>query len=229
MFDLLLYQPLFNLLIGLYLLAFRDLGLAIILLTVLVRLLLYPLFYKMFKNQTIMQRLQPEMKRVQERYKDNKEEQAKAMMELYRHHNINPFSSIGLIVLQLPILIALYQVFLYGLKEEALTGLYAFLPSVTHIDPTFLYLLNLEEKSMVIVVLAAAAQYYQSRLTLPKTNGDKNDVVSRVGRQMMYIGPVLTIVILGVLPAAVGLYWLTSSLFSLVQQLHINRKLVDQE
>src|SRR3989338_3426985 len=128
LFNTILYQPLFNALVFLYkYVAFEDLGVAIILLTLVIRLVLYPLFYKSFKNQTLMQRLQGQIRKIQHDHKDNKEKQAQALMALYREHKVNPFSGLIMIIIQLPVLITLYQLFLNGFTPESMSNLYSFL------------------------------------------------------------------------------------------------------
>ena len=127
MFKTILLNPLFNTLIFLYnTVAFNDLGIAIILLTLLIRLVLFPLFYKSTRNQLLMQRIQPEINKIQHTHKDNKEKQAQAMMELYKKHDVNPFSGFLVLLLQLPVLIAIYQVFLGGFSAQWLDSLYSF-------------------------------------------------------------------------------------------------------
>ena len=227
MFHTYLYQPLFNGLIYLYnTVAFGDLGVAIILLTLVIRILLFPLFYKGFKNQTLMQKIQPEIALLQETHKHDKEKMATAMMEVYKRYNVNPFSSIILILLQLPILIALYQVFLNEFGDEALKDLYAFVASPGHLNATFLNLIDLKGKSILLVILAAICQYEQGVLSLGgKTATSKNEPHQQMAKTMIWIGPVLTVLVLGSLPAAVGLYWLTSSIFSIGQQWYINKEI----
>ncbi len=226
LFNTYLYNPLLNGLIFLYDYAsFGDLGIAIILLTVIIRFIFYPLFYKSFKNQTLMQKIQPEIERIQRDMKDDKENQAKALMALYREHKINPFSSFLLLFIQLPVLIALYQVFLNGLSGDLGGILYSFIPNPGTLNPIFLGLIDLSQKSIIIVILAAIVQYWQGSLSLAKNAGQPESQTAQIGRKMIYIGPVLTVDILGNLPAAVGLYWLVSSLFSVGQQWLINRKL----
>src|SRR3989344_449385 len=115
MFQTIFFNPLFNSLIFLYnTAAFNDLGLAIIFLTIGIRIIFLPLFYKSSKNQILLQRLQPEINKIQHDHKDNKEKQAQAMMDLYKKHNINPLSGFLMLLIQLPVLIAIYQVFLHG-------------------------------------------------------------------------------------------------------------------
>lgn len=226
LYNTILYQPLFNALIFLYqYVSFQDLGMAIILLTVIVRTILYPLFHKSFKNQTLMQKIQPEIQKIQHDHKDNREKQAQSLMELYRRHKVNPFSGFLLIFIQLPILIALYQVFLAGFSPESLTNLYDFLTPPNEISHSFLGLIDLSTRSIVMVGLAAVAQYFQGQLALPKQQPGKENTASKIGRQMVFIGPVLTVVVLVSMPSAIGLYWLTTSLFSIGQQIIINKSL----
>jgi YidC/Oxa1 family membrane protein insertase len=228
-FHTILYQPLFNGLVYFYTtIAFNDLGVAIIVLTIVIRILLFPLFYKGFKNQTIMQRIQPEIKRLQETHKHDKEKMATAMMEVYERHHVNPFSSILLILLQLPILIALYQVFLNGFGDQALTDLYPFVQNPGHLNATLFHLIDLKGKSILLVILAAVCQYYQGVLSLGVRKGDEQkEPHQQMAKTMVWIGPILTVVVLGALPAAVGLYWFISSLFSIGQQWYINKSIDD--
>jgi YidC/Oxa1 family membrane protein insertase len=231
MFQTLFHDPLVNALIFLYnTVALQDLGLAIIYLTIVIRVIFLPLFYKGAKNQILIQRLQPELEKIQHDHKDNKEKQAQAMMDLYRKHNVNPFSGFLILLIQLPILIAIYRVFLEGFPPEILDSLYGFVTRPEYLNTSLLGLLDLEKKSILMVSLAAIAQYLQGILTLPKAKkGKELSTPERIGRQMVYIGPVLTVVILVNLPAAIGLYWFITSAFSALQQLYINKTLNIEE
>lgn len=228
-FHTILYQPLFNALIFLYnTVAFKDFGVAIILLTIIVRIILYPLFYKSFRNQTIMQKIQPEIQRIQHDHKGDKEKQARLMMELWKTHKVNPLSGTLLLFLQIPVLIVLYKIFLSDFSPEILgANLYSFITSPGSINPVFLGLINLKSRSIVIVVLSAILQYIQGKLSLAKNAGG-NSKASKIGAQMVYIGPVLTFLVLTSLPAAVGIYWLTTSAFSIFQQFLINKSLAKE-
>ncbi|MDP3729398.1 MAG: YidC/Oxa1 family membrane protein insertase [bacterium] len=227
MFDTLLYNPLLNALVFLYnTIGMQDLGLAIIILTLIIRVIFLPLFYKSAKNQILMQRLQPLLKKIQHDHKDNKEKQAQAMMELYKEHKVNPFSGFLILLIQLPVLIAIYQVFLNKFSPEIFDSLYTFIARPEVLHTTFLGLLDLEKRSILMVVLAAIFQYIQGRLMLPRLEkGQELSQAEKIGRQMVFIGPVLTVAILTSLPAAIGLYWLVTSVFSVVQQIYINKTL----
>ncbi|MDD5547923.1 MAG: YidC/Oxa1 family membrane protein insertase [Candidatus Pacebacteria bacterium] len=226
MFHEFLYKPLLNILIALYnSVSFGDMGIAIILLTIIVRLILAPLFYKSMKNQMIMQKLQPALQKIQHDHKHDKEKQAQATMELYKQHKVNPFSGIFMLLLQLPILYALLQLF-RNFSNLSFSDLYGFLSAPAFINPKFLGLIDLGSSSMIIVVLAAIAQYFQGKLALPGI--EKGKVLStteQISRQMVMVGPVITVIFLLKLPSAIGLYWLTTTIFSIVQQIYVNKKI----
>jgi len=230
LFHEILYRPLFNALIFLYqYFSFHDLGIAIILLTIVIRLVLFPLFYKGAKDQAIMQRLAPKIKEIQNNHKNDREKQAKALMDLYRQHRVNPFSGFLLLLVQLPILIALYRVFLGGFSAGTLNNLYSFISTPDVLNYTFLGIMDLGKRNIFIVIAAAVAQYFQGKLSTVKTNKSLKDLTptERMSRQMIYFGPILTIIFLYFfnLPSAVGLYWLTTSAFSVIQQIMINKRI----
>ncbi len=212
LFNFLLTEPLVNTLTFLYsYVTLQDLGIAIILLTFIIRLILFPLFYKSFRNQAILQRLQPEVEKIQQLHKHDREKQALAMMELYKNHKVNPLSSFLVILIQLPVLIALYQLFLN-------------LPA--GLDATFLNFIDLKQRNLPIVFLAAALQYLQGKLSLPPVKpGQENQPSFKMAKNMVFLGPILTVVFLYTLPSAVGLYWLATTVFSIVQQIYINKSL----
>lgn len=226
-YHLIFYQPLLNSLVFLYqTVAARDLGIAIILLTILIRLLLFPLFQKSVYHQMVMQKIQPEVKRLQEKYKSDYQKQTQEIMAVYRNHKINPLSGIFLVILQLPVLIALYQISITAAKPDSIYGLYSFIPFVSGgISPWFLGLVNLAEPSVVITGIAAAAQYFQGRFSLPKNQNPTAAAPERLGHTMVWLAPLITLMVLWNLPAAVGLYWLSTSVFSVFQQSLVNRRL----
>jgi YidC/Oxa1 family membrane protein insertase len=226
-YDALLYQPLLNALVFLYnTIAFQDLGLAIIFLTIIIRLILFPVFQKSTRYQLIMQEIQPKLKKLQEEHKKDLQKQTEAMMALYKEHRVNPFSGIGFLFLQLPILIALYQIFLNIFTEGVFANLYSFVARPEVLHGTFLGLLNLAKSNMVVVGFAALLQYLQMHMSFPKkAPGEALSPEEKMGRRMAIIGPILTIVIFYRLPAAIGLYWAVTSLFSIVQQYIITEQL----
>ncbi len=225
-YNLIFYQPVLNLLVYFYnTISFGDFGIAIIFVTVIIRLILYPLFHRGAKQQMLMQRIQPKIKKIQELHKGDKEKQAQALMELYKEHGVNPFSSMLLIIIQLPIMLSLYWVVSAALVPGDLAGLYSFVKLTHAISPSFLGIVNLAKPNLILILLAAGVQYFQSKLALYRDPNNKAPLspAEKMARQMVFIGPIITIVIFYSLPAAVGLYWLITSLFSVFQQIIINR------
>jgi len=208
LFRYVLLDPLVAALQFLYnFITFRDLGAAIIVLTIIVRLVLYPLFHKSLKQQAKLRVIQPHVKRIQEAHKHDREAQGRALLALYKEHGVNPLGSFMLLLVQLPILIALYQVFLY-LPEG--------------LNTSFLSLINLHERSIIIVGIAAALQYFLGVISTGE-KGDPNNPSFQIARNMIIIGPLITVLVLYSLPAAVGLYWITTTAFSIIQQMYINK------
>lgn len=225
-FNTILYQPLFNALILLYLyLPGHDFGVAVIVLTLLIKIILYPLGAQAIRSQKAMTLIQPKMKAIQEQYKNDKEKQAKAMMELYKQEKINPFSGFLTLLVQLPILFALYRVFWKGINSD-LHLLYGFVPNPGQIDFTFLGAMDLSGPSAVLAILAGIAQFIQTKMTVPsqKAVPGKADLSQAMQKQMLYFLPVFTVFILWRLPSAVALYWLSTTLFTIVQQYIILKK-----
>jgi len=221
-FNLVLADPLLNLLVFFYR-YIPDIGVVIILLTVLTRLVLLPSFHKSLKHQKAMNDLQPKMAAIKEKYKNDKEAQSKAIMELYQVHKVNPLSSCLPLLIQLPILIALYQVFIRSLSGGTLEGLYSFVQAPAQINPVFLHFLDLAKPSIIMAVLAGVLQYYQSKLMLPKTP-TTDPTTKMLAYQTLYFLPAVTI-ILGIrFPAGLTLYWVITTLFGIGQQYYILRK-----
>lgn len=229
-FNKVLFQPLFNALILLYnFLPGNDFGIAVIALTVLIRLALYPLMAKSLKSQKVFSKLQPKIKEIQEKFKDDKSKQAEEMVKLYKEAKMNPLSGFLPLLIQLPLLIALYQVFWKGLQPEAMNNLYAFIPNMGQIDPSFLGVINLSQASMFLAVLAGTFQFIQTKTMNPKSKkkGKTNKMADMMQKQMLYFLPFFTVVILLRLPAAIALYWIVTSLFSIGQQRSINKNHVE--
>jgi len=226
-FDTVLYQPLFNILILFYkYLPGHDFGVAIITLTILIKILLYPLDVRTIKSQIILQKLQPKIQEIQRVMKDDKEKQIRAIMDIYKKEKINPLTGIFPLLIQLPILIALYRVFWRGLRPEEMTWLYGFLSVPGQINPNFLGMFNLSRPNLILAVFVGICQFIQTKL-ISSFNKTKNDSQEKnqelrfseiFQKQMLYFFPVLTVLILLSLPSALGLYWLVIILFSIFQQ-----------
>ncbi len=218
-----------------------DVGIAIILTTVVVKVLLLPLSIKAVKTQHAMRAIEPELKALKEKYKDKREEQAKAMMELYRNAGVNPFASIGLVFLQIPIIISLYfsvfGIFNIDPDTAALTKtinadiLYAFIPEPAVISEFFLGQFNIAERSIILAALAGLTQFFHARLAIPASaprNKDaqpnfKDDFARSMQLQMRYVMPVIIFVFAYSISAAIALYFTVSNIMSIGQEFIVKR------
>lgn len=222
-FQTLFYQPVLNLLVFLYNI-FGDLGLAIVFLTIIVKVALFPLSKKSIKSQKALQDLQPEIEELKEKYKDNKHQQSVALMELYKKNQVNPFSSCLPLLIQLPFLIAIFRVFRDGFAQNHLDLLYSFIKNPEIINTISLGWFDLSGASIYLAILAGLAQFWQARMMHTKkaeikTKGSKDEnMLSTMNKQMLYVMPVITIIIGSRFPAGLTMYWFLTTLFTAVQQ-----------
>ena len=232
-YNTLLFQPLLNLLVYLYD-HIGDIGICIIIVTILIRIILFYPSYQALKSQRALQELQPKIKDLQNKHKGNKEEQTKALMGFYKENKVNPFSSCLPMLIQLPIIFALYGVFRSGLSNINGDDLYSFIKAPENINTLFLGFLNMNETNIFLAVLAGALQFIQSKLMLAKTEKNKNqtkgkapqglaDMSGILGKQMLYLMPAMTVFIAMSLPSGLALYWVTTTLFAIGQQYVIMR------
>ncbi len=194
MFTTFIVQPIFNLLVAIYaLLPGHNFGLAIILFTVMVRLLMWPLVRKQLRNAKVMRQLQPELKRIKQESKGDRQKESMLVMDLYKERGVSPFGSIAILLLQLPILIGLYvglqrlindpyQIieFSYPFLRE-LSWMKEVAADISKFDATLFGVVNLKQPAlntwgiywpaMIIVIASAVTQYYQSKQLMPD---DKN-------------------------------------------------------
>jgi YidC/Oxa1 family membrane protein insertase len=235
-FKALLYQPLFNILIFLvWLMPNNNLGLAIIAITVIMRIIFLPSSIKQGESQEKLRILQPKIKELQEKHKGDKAAQSKAMIDLYKQAGTSPWGACLPLIVQLGVLILLYRVFQIGLTTERFDLLYAFVPRPEYINTTFLGIDLSKPELWFLPITAGVAQFIQSKLAMPakqpKAKPDDNPMAMATG-QMVYIFPIVTIFIGRSLPAALLIYWVTTSLFMVGQQIYINRVVkprVDQQ
>ncbi|MFA6158506.1 MAG: YidC/Oxa1 family membrane protein insertase [Candidatus Paceibacterota bacterium] len=232
-----IYLPLYN---GLVFLAahlpFFDAGVIIILFTILVKVILYPLSRKAARTQIAMKMYEPEMNAIKEKYKTDKQAQALHVMNLYRDKKINPFSSIFLLLIQLPIFFALYKIFYStGLSAPDASLLYSFVKIPATVNMHFLGLIDVTSKSIVLAVLAAVSQYFQIKLSVPaaapKTGkgGFQDDLARSMQTQMKYVFPIMILFIAYNVAAALAIYWITSNLFMIGQEIVVRRQMMGKK
>ena len=224
--------PLYNGLIFLTgLFPFFDAGVIVIIFTVIVKLILLPLSIKASRAQIEMKSIEKGLNEIKEKYKDNKEEQSKKTIELYREKGINPFASFFILLIQLPIIIGLYQVFLKsGLPAINIEILYSFVPAPETVNMMFLGLLHIAEKSVLLAVIAGVTTYFQISLASAATKPDPNakgtsaDIARAMSVQMKYVFPVIVTFISYSISSALAIYWITSNLFAFGQEIYIKKK-----
>ena len=233
LFHTILYQPLFNLFVGLYnILPGHDLGLVILAVTILTRVILYPLTAASIKAQKNLQDLQPKLDAIKKEFKDDKQKQAQATMELYKNNKINPFTSCLPMLVQLPLLLALFWVMQDGLASKNVAqNLYPFVSNPGTLNIMSFGLLNLAVPNVVLAILAGIAQFFQakmlSRKTPPKEAGagaKDEDMAAVMNKQMLYVMPVMTALIGFRLPAGLSLYWFFSTVLMVLQQWYVFKK-----
>lgn len=221
LYNEILYRPLVNILVFFYqALPYHDLGLAIILLTIFVRLILYPITAKSLRAQKDLAGLQPEIKALQEKHKDNREEQTKRIMELYRERGVNPFSGCLPVLIQLPLLFALYQVFLHSTGAEFIGALYGFVSRPESLSPIAFGIVDLSKPNAALAVLAGVSQFvqgYRMPSFSPAAQGE-SAFQKAMQTQMVYMLPIIITVISFKFPAALAIYWVVLNLIGILQQ-----------
>jgi YidC/Oxa1 family membrane protein insertase len=225
-FTYALYQPLFNALIFLaWLIPGHSIGSAIIALTIIIRLALLPGSIKTMEHQRRMKALQPRIDALKDKHGDDKAAHSKATMELYASEKINPLGGCLPTLIQLPILLVLYRVFIQGLNASGFSLLYRFTPHMDSINTHWFGIDLTKPEHWVLPVLAAGLQFFQaqqmSKLTpMPASTGKDGqpDLSQAMSKQMLYFMPLMTFFITVRLPAALGLYWVATTLFMVAQQ-----------
>lgn len=228
LYNLLFYQPILKLLVFFYQLL-GSFGLAIVVLTFFVRGLLIPLTLPALRSARKMKDLSPQLDKLKKKHKNNKQKLQQEQLKLYRDHGVNPAMGCLPYLLQFVILIALYRAFTFFIGGEGkIDG--------TVINTHFLWLdLARPDPYLVLPILAGASQFLLSKAmtagaqakpgTGKKTEKKKDDMAAAMEdmqKQMIYFMPLMTVVIGAKLPSGLALYWLITSLFSVVQQYFIN-------
>ncbi len=242
-YNSLLYVPLVNLLLVLYHYLFSNMGLAIIAMTVIIKLFTYPLTKPSLEAAKKQRELMPQLEILKKKYK-NKQVLAQKQMDLYKANGVNPVAGCLPQIVQIFILIALYRVFLNILNTNGILGeellnisyfdFYSIRPG-EELNTSFLWLnLAKADQYYIIPVLAAASQFFMSKFmsfgatkvedAAKKTPDKEDDFMVQFQKQSMYIFPFMTLVIGLKLPSGLVLYWCISTLLAVVQYIILNRK-----
>ena len=229
-FHLIISAPLYNGLILLMdLLPFFDAGVIIIIFTIVVKIIILPLSVKASKSQLEMKSAEKDLALIKEQYKDNKEEQSRKQFEYYKEKGINPFAGIFILIIQLPILIGLYRVFIKsGLPVINTAILYSFVSAPESVNMVLLNLVNISEKSILLAIIAGITTYLQISLASNPTTKEETvaqgDFQKAMNLQMKYAFPTLMTFIAYTISSAVALYLITSNIFAITQEAYIRRK-----
>lgn len=242
-FSTILYEPIYNgLVFFIDVIPGGEVGLAVITITLAVKFILLPLSIKSVRTQQTMKQVKPRIDEIKEKYGDDKEKQAMKMMEAYSEYNVNPFAGILIIIIQFPIIITLYYVFINGgLPDISLDLVYGFIQIPEQVDMNFLGA-DLAEKSLVLALIAGGSQLLQTWISnkLSPDKGKKqkdkeaakpktfvDEFKSNLGGNLMYILPGVVFVISYTLPAVVAVYWATSNLFQVFQTVYVNKAITN--
>ncbi|MHB1652528.1 MAG: YidC/Oxa1 family membrane protein insertase [Desulfitobacteriaceae bacterium] len=186
-------------------------GVAIILLTIIIKMLIYPLTWKQMASMRKMANLQPKVKEIQKKYKDEPQKSQAAVMELYKQYNVNPMGGCLPIVIQLPIFWSLYSTLLH-------------FPYGSTASAHFLWFnLTLKDPFFILPVLSAATTFIQTKVSSPTASTDPTQ------KMMLYFMPIMFGYISSSVPSGLALYWVTMNVVSILQQLYINRKLAQEK
>jgi YidC/Oxa1 family membrane protein insertase len=221
LFNEILFRPLFNLAIVFYnLIPGQDFGLAIIAVTASIRLVFLPLTIQSIRAQKALQSLNPKINEIKEKYKDDKQAQSAAIMRLYQENKINPLSGCLPLLIQIPVLIALYRVFLSVSQSNDLTLIYSFVENPGMISKSFLGLIDITRNSGYFAILAGVFQFIQAKISTPPSASGNNEMAA-LNTQMIYIFPLMIIFISWKLPIGLTIYWVSTTIFSIMEQMYV--------
>ncbi len=211
-----------------------DVGLAIVATVVFIKIVILPLSIKVTKMQAVMRELDPQIKKIKKEITD-KQEQARAMMDLYKDAQINPLSSVFLMIIQFPIIIALYLAVSKGagfpLPDINTSLLYGFVPTPETVSMMMFGVFDITLKSIPLAVLAGVTQFLHIKLSMPKLEPKKEgeeptlkeDFARSMQMQMRYVMPVIIAVVAYTLSAAIALYFTISNLMAIAQEFVVKR------
>lgn len=236
-----IYEPMYNALV--YLLSHLDpyigVGGVVIIFTVLVKVILFPLSKAALHNQIRMRELEPKLSEIRKQYKESPQEMSLQTMRVYKENKLNPLSGIFLLIIQIPIIWALYKIFLVGGLPNIHTEiLYSFVNAPQDAVNMVFLGIDIAKKSAVLALLAGITQYFQVKYSIPEMKKpDKKDGAPEFGQEMMramntqmkYVLPVIVTVIAFSVNAGIALYWATSNLFAIGQEVLIRRRLKNKQ
>ncbi len=223
-----LYTPFLNALVGMIvLLPNHSLGIAVILITVIIRTLLLIPSNRAMRAQQAMQRVQPELEILKKKYANDQTRLAQETMLVWQKHKVHPLSSCLPLLIQIPILIALFNSFQTGLHPDRQQLLYPFLSdfSLASVNTHFLGMDLLQRNVIILPIIVAGLQFIQMQMMAPKKGSTTAipDEMAQANSMMKYIMPVMIGVFTAQVPAAIGIYWGASTFYGIIQQAMVNK------
>jgi YidC/Oxa1 family membrane protein insertase len=234
-FHAVIYNPLYNGLVFLVgIIPTHDMGIAVVILTIVVRIIIFPLSRRAVAAQLAMKKIAPEVEKLKVKYPD-KQEQSRAIFALYKERGVHPFASFGLVLVQFPILIALYWVFYRsGFPHVDPALLYSFVHPPAGINMEFLGVVDMGSRSVILAALAGITQFIYTRLAMgprekvpegsPVEASLSGDMAKSFDLQARYVLPAMIAIIGFSVAAAAPLYWATSNTFMIIQEYLAGRR-----
>jgi YidC/Oxa1 family membrane protein insertase len=225
-----IYIPLYSLLV--WIIGFvpgGDVGVALVIITLIIRFILLPLSIKTSRAQKVLRELQPKLDEIKKKYTDQRE-MAEKTMALYREYNVNPFSAILIPLIQIPLILGLYVVFANGgLPTITPEYLYAFIPIPAVVSMHFLGFIDMASKSIPLAVLAGITQFmYAKVMPQPQTQQEPSfasDFAKGMQLQMTYVLPFIIGFVAYSISAAVALYLVVGNVFSFFSELYTRHRM----
>lgn len=231
MFTTIVIQPLYNALI--YIVNYlpgHELWIALVVVTLVLKLILVPLFKKQVRDQLVMNYLAPKLKEIQEKYKDKKEILAKETFALYGKYKVNPLMSILILIIQLPFLIGIYQIFYHNLSEYRHL-LYSGITFPANISHLFLGI-DLTQKNIFLALLAGISQYALGAFMFKEKTGKEKEaepeMLKAMNVQMKYFLPLVIGFVSYITPSVIALYLIVTNIFGIVQEIIIKKPLEEK-
>lgn len=233
MFHTIFYEPVYNLLVlVLSYVPSHDIGAAILIVTLIVKGILLPLNLSTLRGQHLMKKVEEEVREIREKYKHSPHEAGRKTMEVYKREKINPFASFFAILIQIPVIIALYLAFSKGFTIDT-ESLYSFVRFPDSLNTIGFGLFDVTKKNIIIAVLAGVSSYILARrqtqsMVVNKKPGEEtmqDQFMKSMRVQLLYVLPLIIGFSAAVVPAALGFYWLISNIIGYAQDVYMKRKL----
>lgn len=232
MFHTFFYEPIYNLIaVVLTYTPLHDIGAAIVIVTLIVKIILLPLNLSALRSQYLMKRLEPEMKKIKALQKTNPQDASRKMIELYKMEKINPLAGLFAMIIQIPIFFALYFVFAKGLHYD-IDSIYSFVSFPENLHTEAFGLFDVTKRSIVLALLAGVSSYFLARrqtesmeISVEDKESFQNQFMKSMRIQLLYVLPIIITVSAIALPSALALYWFISNVIGYAQDVYMKKKL----